>query len=112
MSLYKVGDIVTIKPRQYPSDDYPCGFSDGMIPFVGESLKIVAVKSLTCYLDRPQYNGDPYFYELQGNYYNWHSSMFEEKKDLSKNSFCFKVYKHKKLEITLWKELPLSLKVR
>lgn len=99
MSLFKVGDIVTIKQREGHGVDYPCNFTDEMCIFVGKSFKIVAVNDLSD-RDKPKYNGDAYYYHLEGNSYNWHSSMFEDKKK-NKNSFCYKVYKHKKLEITL-----------
>lgn len=80
-SKYKVGDVVTIKERVGNSSDYKFSFVDSMAAKKGQRLRITKVtESPLCDGKIPD---DGYKYELEGNIFNWASSMFEESSDMA-----------------------------
>lgn len=81
-SLYKVGDKVIIAQRKGEADDYPFSFVDKMASHSGEVATVSKVKYMGNYsFGEKCYNNDPYRYELEEFFYNWHSSMFEPKEN-------------------------------
>lgn len=80
---YKVGDIVTVKKvRERNPGDYRFSFIDEMVEsYGGKSLKIVSVNNEEI-VDTRFISGivpdDGYKYKLEGNTWNWASSMFKD----------------------------------
>lgn len=80
---YKVGDIVTVKKtRKENRSAYRFTFPDHMVEeYGGKSFRIVAIE-----MDNSARAGkipdDGYKYTLEGNPWNWASSMFEDQSEL------------------------------
>lgn len=80
-SLYKVGDVVTVKDKYdegFGIDDYPAGFSIAMIKNCGNKrykIKEVIKSPYNCTF---RAYVDPFIYQLEGTPWNWSAAMFNE----------------------------------
>lgn len=76
-SPYKVGDKVRILKREKNHSDYPFGFVNDMLKFVGNIFTIKKIE-FNNICDKDKYNGDFHQYVLNTpESWTWHSSMFE-----------------------------------
>ena len=98
-SLYKVGDIVTIKDKydyNFSNHDYPFSFTEYMKDhYGGKKCRISRVIYNSNHEDKPTYT-EPFEYklaELGENSYSWSAAMFKETP-----SSLFKCNKNKKDE--------------
>jgi len=77
MEEYKVGDKVRVIPRTKTYDEYPFGYVDPMLKYVGKIFEIEEIRKAEddskCTI-----NGDYHKYILKNCHYWWHSSMFEK----------------------------------
>lgn len=75
--MYKVGDLVRILPRIGSSFQYRFCYADEMLPFEGQILKIKYISDARYAKGTHVREDDCKCYHLEGNDYNWASSMFE-----------------------------------
>lgn len=72
------GTIVVIRERTDQPNDYPNSFLDNMTRYSGKAVTIAKTTKEGHFSKFKNYNNDDYTYLIKedGNYYNWHSSMF------------------------------------
>lgn len=76
---YKIGDWVTILPRDESKDYSPVCYANGMTEYVGKTYKVkrcnIRAETQSCGgVD----NGDPHSYDLDGIEYHWTSQMIRK----------------------------------
>lgn len=77
--LINKGDTIRVRERDGGEDDYPYVWVDGMLAYKGLTVKITNIFPASRWQceNKKCFNGDIYYYEIEGSSYEWHSSMFE-----------------------------------
>ena len=76
--LFRIGDTVRIKPREWHSHDYRFAYSDSMTLYAGKLAQITSVTPTNSpYHYREADDGYKYELSIDKGGYNWASSMLE-----------------------------------
>lgn len=83
---FKIGDMVRIKERKYPEENYYAHYLDEMLDCAGGVYKVVKVAKQTCRRDKNLIDDDGFVYKLSGLRWNFVSPMLEPvvQKDISR----------------------------
>lgn len=76
-SLYKQGDLVTIRPRMFQNSMYQCGYIDDMLIYTDQQAMIIRVIDTMNPRDL-SVEQKAYLINVDGHKYTWSAEMFQE----------------------------------